>query len=162
MQSTLEQRLEQLEKEVRIWRRGVKGGLLVAGVTLLMAAKPEPQVSEEIRARKFTLVDEKGENRGTLGVMPKDNDILSGATFLRLDNGKSHAMLAVMADQSQMRMARDDAQDSFLIKTGDKPSLMMIDAKRRRALTLGIGDKAVLDISSLETGKPQPLWGVAH
>jgi lipopolysaccharide export LptBFGC system permease protein LptF len=161
-QGTVEERLQRLEKEVRTWRRVGVGALLVAGATFLMAAKPAPQVSEELRARKFTLVDEAGEVRGGMGVIPAGNDFLSGATTLGLTNGKSRVMLVVMKDQSELRMFRDDAKNTVHLRSGDKPTLMMIDGQRKRALTLGVSDKGVLDISSLETGKPQPLWGEAH
>jgi hypothetical protein len=65
--STLIERLERLEREVRWWRLGavVAGGLL--GLVALVGAT-KPPVADEVRAKRFVLVDEAGREHARLGM----------------------------------------------------------------------------------------------
>ncbi len=70
---TLVRRLDRLERQVRWWRlvAVVAGGPLV--LVGLVAATQRAPVVEELRARRFTLIDDKGHERARLAMTFKNN-----------------------------------------------------------------------------------------
>lgn len=66
----LARRLEQVERDVRWWRRIRITALLVGAVAGLVSAI-SPEVIDEIRARRFVVVSDDGRERGVFGQQPR-------------------------------------------------------------------------------------------
>lgn len=100
---TLNQRIDRLEWEVRKWK--VMGSVAVAVLTfILFAGALRVPVPEEIRARRFVVVDEQNERRGYLGMSPLGGDV----TVLYLfDKGEKTGI--------KMRVVPNDSAALFLI-----------------------------------------------
>ena len=64
--STLAERLDRLEREVRWWRRVGGVALAVLGVGLLLGATPT-RVADELLAKRLVIVDSQGKERILLG-----------------------------------------------------------------------------------------------
>lgn len=85
---TLTRRLDRLEREVRFWK--VLGSISLTALTFITLAAANPvSVPDEVRAKRFLVVDAKGEIRGGLALMG------DGAITLTLaaSNGLSGATL---------------------------------------------------------------------
>ncbi len=72
---TIEQRLSRLERQNRRLKFG--GMFLLLGIGAVFLMGQAKGVPEEIKARKFTLVDEAGDTRAILGITTMDTASLS-------------------------------------------------------------------------------------
>jgi hypothetical protein len=63
------QRFDLLERQVRRWRRIGLAAVVLSGLVVLLGATKGKQVevAEDVRAKRFTLVDEEGKARAVLG-----------------------------------------------------------------------------------------------
>ena len=66
----LTQRLDRLSRENRRYRRVAVGALILGCAALLMGQVAPPGVADEVRARRFLLVDDRGGTRAALTVAP--------------------------------------------------------------------------------------------
>ncbi len=77
----LAKRLDRLERENRWWRVLGVSAVAVLGLVVLVGAKGSGVV-DEVRAKKFTVVDNKGRTRGMLGM--KEQERQEHGVFLEL------------------------------------------------------------------------------
>jgi hypothetical protein len=88
---TAMQRLERLERESRPWKALGIGAVAVLGLVVLLGAA-RSGVSDEVRARRFVLVEQSGKERAELG-------FLGGSPFLALrDNDENSRFLLTMVE----------------------------------------------------------------
>ena len=134
---TVEQRLEKLEQELattkRRYRRLLTGGLATVSVIIallsLMAQTRPSKVQQEVRAREFTLVNERGDIRAVLGE-------IDGEPGLGLfdSNGQIRVLLNMTESTSRGRsmISLFDSRGkirTLLSVTGDEPGLSLYDSR---------------------------------
>jgi hypothetical protein len=92
---TIEQRVEALERELERLRR-IVGGAVVG-------REPAPLVEEDIRAKRFTLVDEKGCRRVTVGMT-------EGVAWLKIfnENENIRALITVQKGGCWLKMLDEE------------------------------------------------------
>jgi hypothetical protein len=141
----LNKRLEGLERESRWWKTLGCVALTLLGLTLLIGASGSEarKIHDEVKARRFTIVDKKGKSRGRLH--------LSDYGSLRLD---------LYDPESVLRASL------YLGKRGS-PALNLFDSKGKMRASLGVrsdgnpsfslydseGLRAVLGRTKLETSR---------
>ncbi len=86
---TLTRRLDRLEREARWWKIIGSTAVAVVDLVVFLGATPTTRVADEVRAKRFVLVDTGGKERGRLSTQP------DGWTELLLfdGEGKSFARL---------------------------------------------------------------------
>ena len=72
---TVTQRLERLERELRRWKGLGSAAVVVLGLVILLGATGA-KVPDEIRAKRFVLVDEDGKQRAVLGSGEVPHEVL--------------------------------------------------------------------------------------
>lgn len=136
--TSLEQRVSQLEHSARLWRRGALSlGLLLAFFLLgAIVHRDEQQVSNEILARRFVLVDQDGRRRAGLG-------IADGAAILSLID------------------ATGVPRAAFGAAANGAPSLTLFDDRARAAVTLRLtADRASGILLDDEAGRTRAALGL--
>lgn len=138
---TLTQRLDQLERENRWWKRAGSACSLVLALALLSGAAPTT-MPEEIKARRFALVDQRGVTRAILGTDFDSIEHLSQVALKLFDaKGKQRLYLFVHNDGpkdlhsrwtkaglSLLTEAEKEAA-SLNIKTDNSTDLLLRDGK---------------------------------
>lgn len=142
---TLVERLERVERENRWWKVVGVGVMTIMVLALLMgAAKPRVSVRDEVRARRFTLVDNKGKVRGIFGFSAIGSPVLflfDDATITLFDSERRpRARLAGGLVKSGLRLyAKDGAPLADLyIEGGEWPRLSLFDKSGRRRAVLQV------------------------
>ncbi len=157
-------RVARLEQEIRWWRRLGAGTVLAFGVVALLGASQAP-VADEVRAKRFTLVDDDGATQAELGVFTAAD----GGQMPRLAFwGKERRLVAQFdAFPSVNLLAKDEASRVTLsVRDDGDPSLAFVDHAGTTRVILGRADTKAggepkqLPVSSLvlfgEDGKP--VW----
>lgn len=134
---TIEERLEGLERESVRARRRNRRVLVVAGLSIAVCAvgvaaffpsfvkaQPGASVEKEIRANRFTLVDESGRERGRLAV-----DLGDAGLFLRDEKGRHRASLMVLKDRSLLSLSSEKGRTHEATLSADniESSLLLRD-----------------------------------
>lgn len=161
---TLEGRIASLERENRRWRRGAVLVLAMVGGLVVMGGSPPSRVSDEIRTRRMTIVDQAGAVRVELAAKPDGasglvvydqrgipratlvvrtaEDIISppGATLeLHSQEGSGGALLATTPDGRSALNLFDRAGESraFLTVLPDSSSRLELSDQKghKRVLT---------------------------
>ncbi|MFQ5961461.1 MAG: hypothetical protein ACE5MG_08680 [Candidatus Methylomirabilales bacterium] len=166
---TLTQRLGRLEREVRWWKFFGSAAVAVVGVVLLLGAT-HTRVPDEVRARRFVVVDETGKPGVELTPVPspglrifaKDGRTLAELTVdgwsprlvLRSGNSKGGATMEVLPDSTPilnlvrtdghgrvwLAVARD-GQSTLHLRSGDAPGVAELTVDRRGSPKLALYDK---------------------
>jgi hypothetical protein len=146
----LVERLERVERENRRWKVIGIGIATLMGLALLMGAA-KPRVQDEVRARRFTLVDSKGKLQGFLGF-----SALGSPTLFLFDNPtvtlfdserRPRVQLAGGVVESGLRLytKNGDPLADLYIESGEWPRLALYDKSQRRRVALQV----------LPTGSPE-------
>lgn len=160
---TNEERIARLERNNRRLLAGLVGVTLLAGLAVVIqlgngsgtTPKPDGDAVDEVRASRFTLVDENGKTRARLGV---DED----GTGLRLydENGKPRAVLSVDEDGTLLAMSDENGKLGPMLVTSKEMTLLnMYDKDAKARVTLGVGESGpVLGLRD-ENGKSvKSVW----
>ena len=132
----LRERLDRLEGQVRLWRRGALvaiglGALAVAG------AMAEPPLKELV-VRTLRVVDSAGKDRIVLSADPLSADITlldpSGKSRLTIDVAKDRRPVLQFADES----GKETNRLVLGLEDEGHPALMLYDAQGRKRVALGI------------------------
>ncbi len=138
---TLEERLERVERENRWWRIVGIGALTVLALVLLMGAA-RSGVQEEIRARRFTLVDEKEKIQGFLGFSAVGSPTLflfDNPTLTLFDSERRpRVRLSGGSVKSGLRLFAKDGGPlaDLYIESTEWPRLSLFDTSGRRRVAL--------------------------
>ncbi len=115
-QEALNQRLDHLERQNRIWRFAAAMGVIPLIVILLAAATPTG-IPAELRAKSFVVVDDAGMRRAVLNVT---NDV--AALYLAGSDGVDRTWFEVAGNEPRI-VFRDSAKRQRLILGGFTLSL---------------------------------------
>lgn len=145
MMETLARRLDRLERENRRWRIIGAGAVAILALALLMgAAKPKVKVQDEVRARRFTLVNKKDKIRGFLGFSATESPVLflfDNPTVTLFDSERRpRARLAGGLVESGLRLYAKDGNPlaDLYIESGEWPRLSLYDKSRSRRAALQV------------------------
>ena len=120
---TLARRLDRVERENRQWKAIGISVMAVLGLAFVLAVagvgQTQVRVEDEIRAKRFVLVDTNGKSIGQLGRFIKDLPWL----FLHTEAGE--ISLLVDADGPRLNMWGKDKRSRVYIKAGDSPRLRL-------------------------------------
>jgi hypothetical protein len=150
---TVMARLERVERENRRWKIVGCATLLLLGVALLMAATTS-RVPDEIRARRFALIDKNGKQRAVLGTSEASQEMFSmpgeslhgGGLTIFDSNGRLRAAMYVTAEGDAKFIAYDKTEQA-LARFG------VLDSG---AATLGLGGLDGKDRASIEVSGNAP------
>lgn len=138
-------RLDRLERESRQWRVVGVGAMTILGLALLMgAAKPQVNVQDEVRARRFTLVDKKDKIRGFLGFSAIESPVLflfdNPIVTLFDSERRPRARLAGGLLESGLRLYAKDGNPlaDLYVESGEWPRLSLYDNTPRRRAALQV------------------------
>ena len=159
-------RVERLEREVRWWRRAWAGAAVVVGVLGILGAAGAP-VADEVRARRFTVVDGQGTTQAQLGLFTS----VDGAQMARLAFwGKAgHVDAQFDGFPSVNLLGRDEASRVTLsVRDDGEPTLAFIDNDGTTRVLVGRGEARIggevkqFPVSSISLfGEDRrPLWRV--
>lgn len=123
-----DRRLKKLEREGRWWRALAVGSVALVALAFLVGASGAKNVQEEVRAKRFVVVDSDGESRGVLH--------LSEYGSLRLD----------------LYDVKDVLRASLYLGKQGSPALNMFDEKGNMRASLGVRSdgKATLGLYDVE------------
>lgn len=128
MRNAVLQRLDRLERQHRRWQLLGGSALALLGLAVLLGATGSKEIKalEEIRAKRFVLVDAHGAPRGGLhvGTDGKSRVILTDQM------GTPHAVLFVEASGAPGLVLYDQAggrRATFLVDTDHAPALVLTD-----------------------------------
>lgn len=140
---TLVERLERVERENRFWKViGISVMTLMAPALLMGATKPG--VQNEIRARRFTLVNDEGKIRGFLGF-----SAIGSPTLFLFDNPtvtlfdserRPRARLTGGSIESGLRLYGKDGNPviDLYAESGEWPRVSLFDKSQRRRAVLQV------------------------
>ncbi len=140
---TLVERLERVERENRRWKVIGIGVVILVGLALFTGAA-KPRVQDEVRARRFTLVDSKGKIQGFLGF-----SAIGSPTLFLFDNPtvtlfdserRPRVQLAGGVLESGLRLyaKSGDPLADLYIESGEWPRLALYDKSKRRRVALQV------------------------
>ena len=153
---TLTQRLGRLERETRWWRPvGVISTALLAALVFLGAQKSP--VQEEMRAKRFVIVDAKGVTHGVLGFVQDEPTLVLGAetsggvalttnpkegtTLVITDNqGKRRTVLHGGPNGSALYLVdkTETARGVFVLRPDDTINLALYDKNKKARAGLSV------------------------
>lgn len=128
----LETRVAQLERALRRWRLASVAAVGLAVLALLLAARPD--LTGEVRANRFVLLNDRGDDVGGLGFDAQGEPRLG----LTLERGKATVLVGALAeDLGGVAVTGKDA--SIMIATDSTGSPMVSVRSDKKAASLGIG-----------------------
>jgi len=140
--SNTDTRLTALEHEIKDCRRSafrdrvVMGGLAALVAVMAIGGMSEPEkVVEEVRTKKLVIVDDKGEARMTLVVLPDGMPRLSMSD----EKGESRALFGLSTGDTPFLYMSDDkgeARMTLVVLPDGKSKLDMKDEKGHSRMTL--------------------------
>ena len=142
---TVAQRLDRLERENRWWRVIACAAVGVLGFVMLTGATGS-KVADEVKARKFIVVDKKGTKRGEFGMVAEGVMPLMplGYIHLALFDKKYGVMRSTMA------LVGDDSPHLYLNgKDGQIYMEIEVDGSPRLTIQNNNGAKAILGQTKL-------------
>lgn len=114
----LEKRVEQLERQNKLFKKGM-AVVAVAGLSLLvMGQARRPRAPAMIKAKMFIVVDNNGKSMVIIGRNPKDG---SGTILVKGKNNRIGAMISVDRWGNGVVMALNK-QQKRLVRIGGSPS----------------------------------------
>jgi len=143
-----EKRLERLEHELMNMKRRYRRLLVVTGLVaavmaaVLIATKvggpvvafAETGIADEVKARRFVLVDEQGDTRALLAVLED-----GPALFLIDPQGTPRAMLAILEDGPTLSLTDPQGTPLAMLDVSEGVSaLSLIDPQRTPRATLAV------------------------
>jgi hypothetical protein len=133
----LTQRLDRLSRENRRYRRVAVGALILGCAALLMGQVAPPGVADEVRARRFLLVDDRGGTRAALTVAPDGT-----ALFIVADGSRRPRVSLTVGTSGAPSLAvydgRGHRRATLGVDGGDAPFLLLADGEERGLATLGV------------------------
>lgn len=151
----VDRRLERLEREGRWWRALAVGSLALVALAFLMGASGANKAADEVRAKRFIVVDSDGESRGVLhmsdyGSLRLDlydpDEVLRASLYL----GKQGSPALNMFDE------KGNMRASLGVRSDGKASLGLYDVEGLRAVlgytkleAMGSGKMGERPVSSL-------------
>lgn len=138
LDASLTVRVTRLEQELRWWRAVGAGTVLVLGVVALLGAS-QTAVSDEVRAKRFTLVDGAGTTQAELGVYTSAD----GTQMPRLALWGKEGRLVAQFDSfpSVNLLAKDQASRVTLsVRDDGDPGLAFMDHAGTTRVMLGRGE----------------------
>lgn len=162
--NTLTQRLDRLEREVRLWK--VLGSTaLTALVFIGLAAANPTSVPDEVRAKRFSVVDTKGELRGALALMADGamtltlvaSNGLSGATLTVERGGTTLVFTDSNGKRRTVLHGGTEGSALYLIDTNETPRAMLV-LRPDETVSLGLYDRSKKARAGLSvTGEGIPI-----
>ncbi|MFQ5691936.1 MAG: hypothetical protein ACE5IM_02680 [Nitrospinota bacterium] len=150
-------RLDRLERESRRWRALGIAAVAVLGLVALLGAKGT-RVADEVRARRFVVVDREGRVRAALAVVVKE-DVEKGLGLALYDaDGNRRASLGVSRDGANVLLKDAGGRTRIALAVGrNGPVLALYDAnfKTRAGLAVFDGKGPTLLLNG-PNGKP--IW----
>jgi hypothetical protein len=141
MRDDLEARVKRLERENRRMRRGAILALVLAGGVVLMGQAQGPRVSDEVRTRRLSVVDETGQVRASIFM---GTGVLAGPELQLADEtGQVRAALGVPKAGPVFSLIEESGRVSISVLK-DGPCLGLSDEA---------GFSAVLGAAALVTPK---------
>jgi hypothetical protein len=132
VQTTVEARLEALERECRMLRGGLGAVLLAGAAVVLMGQSPTPRPERNvIAAQHFIVHDETGQNRAVLGMNANGGVglTLMGQTQVRIGVNLDSAGITLLDGNGKMRlslgMRADGSEGVTLLDPDQKPRIAM-------------------------------------
>ena len=118
----LMQRLDRLERQVRRWKHIASAGIVILGLVVLLGAIGS-QISDEVRAKRFVVVDGKGVEYAELGYIPSSGSVKPGAhlVFYTGEGGRVALRLGtVMGEESEplFFISREKKAESVWLTAG--------------------------------------------
>ena len=167
----LGQRIDDLIRQVR-WHRRILVILVTLGVGVFLTGQvPNPDPPDELRARRFVLMDRAGAVRGSWSIEPDGTALFQmvdprspqrlslslGAggpsVVLLAPDGKRSASLSVSAESPRLALSdKQGAERLWLALRNDSPALQFFDASHvaRSGLTTFNDDRGVAVVSESE------------
>ena len=139
---SVRRRLEKLEKEARIWKFMAAAALGGLGIVILAGMGGE-RVTKEVRARKFSLVDEFG----TVRMVMRTEDMESrGASFSMTNleimdrDGKRRLALGEYPGATELRIQDQHGKPNVVmsVESDGMPSLTLVDGDGYRSALGGV------------------------
>ena len=128
------QRLDRLERELRLWRLGALVTLPLL-IVVVLTAMAEPPV-KELRLHTLRIVDAAGADRMVLTAEPHIPDL----TFLD-PAGKGRLTLDIADDHKPVLEFSDSGKESGRLTLGleaGSPMLQLFDPERKRRVAIGV------------------------
>jgi len=152
---TTDQRLARLEKQCSLLKAGFALVTVALAVVLLIGAgqdQVKPKVLEEVRAKRFVMVDKDGKPRGELGVFKDVPNLV-----LADENGKYRVGLGVSKDGPGLSFRDKEGEQRLTLGLSDGlggPSLALSDRAGLHRAVLGC-DVAVNETTDVEHKYPE-------
>ena len=158
----LENRVERLERQNRTLKLGAVLVLVVLGGVLLMGQAPQLNTSDELRARKFTLVDDAGKTRAALDMYEKEPRLVlfdeAGKGRIGLDMVENEPRLVLCDKAETMRVVLSVSQEQIR----EEPSLVLYDKKGRWKAIFSVSQSVTWDNGKLalryNEGLSEQVW----
>jgi hypothetical protein len=129
-------RLDRLERQLRLWRRGALAASGLAALALAGAmASPE---AKELAVTKLRVVDDSGKDRIVLSANPTEADLTffdpSGKSRLTLDVAKDRRPILQFSDEAN----KESSRLTLGLEDEGHPALMLFDGQGRKRVAFGI------------------------
>jgi hypothetical protein len=131
-------RLDRMERQLRLWRRGATAaiGLAVVAVAGAMAQAPAPV--KELSVRTLRIVDDAGKDRIVLTAEPSVPDMTffdpSGKSRLTLDVAKDRRPVLLFADET----GKESNRLTLGLEDEGHPTLLLYDGAGRKRVVIGV------------------------
>jgi len=135
----IEQRIESLESDlnrVRSCNRWLVAALLLVGAGAIAGQGRAPLVNEDVRAKRFTLLDENGRPRAALGMTEMGPHLT-----MRDENGKIRAALLVNEKGTLLSMRDENDKLRAALGVNEKGTLLsMSDENDKLRFSLSVDE----------------------
>ncbi len=156
------QRLCRLERQIRRWKVLGIAAAAVLGLTVVMGAagNKDKEVAEEIRARRFYVVDRDNKIRVAIAVVVRDGVERGVGLALYDANGKRRASIGLSRDGSNVLLKDTEGRTraALVVLPNGRPGLALYDESfRPRAAMVAFRDGPVI---RLRDANGNPIWTV--